>query len=142
MVLRVLTSVSLVAMLGAIAVASAMAKGPNIGTVCGATGCITIRGETAVWPLLSWSYAPFSSRTAPAPAPYYSIRLDDPSGIKWVILYVPTRHAVRIWQSRVPPYPEGVGPYWRTLPASADRVFRRAVGRMQPRLAPPAWSGR
>ena len=139
MVFRLLASMSLVTAIGAIAVASATAKGPNVASVCGATRCITIRGQTEVWPLLSWSHVPFSSRPAPAPAPYYSIRLHDPSGIRWVLLYVPRRHAVRIWQSRVPPYSEGVGPYWRTLPASSERAFRRVVRNLIPRAAPRNW---
>ena len=136
---RLLVSVALAAAVAAFAVAPATAKGPNVASICGATRCIPIRGETAVWPLLSWSFAPFVTRPAPAPAPFYTIRLRDRSGIRWELLYVPKRHAVRFWQSRVPPYSQGVGPYWRTVPESAEDVFRRAVGKLSPRIAPQSW---
>jgi hypothetical protein len=122
-----------------VTVPAASAKGPNAASVCGEARCVTIRGEAAVWPLLSWQYAPFAERDAPAPAPFYSIRLREPTGVRWVLLYVPERHAVRIWQSRVPPYSQGIGPYWRTLPASGERALRRAAGRLAPYAAPAAW---
>ena len=119
--------------------AAAAAKGPNVATVCGAKRCTTIRGDLAVAPLLAWQWVPFRTRSAPAPAPYYSIRLHDPGGIDWEFLYVPRHHAVRFWQSRVPPYAQGIGPYWRGLPASAERVFARAVRGLRPLAAPLHW---
>jgi hypothetical protein len=136
---RLVAAVALTAAVVAASATSAQAKGPNVASVCGATRCITIHGEMAVWPLLSWQYVPFSIRRTPVPAPYYSIRLHDPTGIKWVLLYVPKQHAVRFWQSRVPPYSQGIGPFWRTLPANAERVFRRVVRGLAPRVAPDDW---
>jgi hypothetical protein len=138
-VIRLGAAVAGALVLAGLCVTSAEAKGPNVARVCGATRCTTIRGETAVWPLLSWQDAPFSARGAPSPAPYYSIRLHDPTGITWVLIYVPRRHAVRIWQNRVPPSSQGLGPYWRTLPASAEPVFRDAVRGLVPRRAPRNW---
>jgi hypothetical protein len=136
---RFVAAVALAAGVAAVSATAAEAKGPNVASVCGAARCITIDGETAVWPFLAWQYVPFSARRAPAPAPYYSIRLHEPTGIRWVLLYVPRRHVVRFWQSRVPPYSQGIGPYWRTLPASAERVFRRVVRGLAPRAAPDNW---
>jgi hypothetical protein len=53
-VFRILASMSLIAAVGAMAAASASAKGgPNVASICGATGCITIRGEMTVRPLLA-----------------------------------------------------------------------------------------
>ena len=92
-----------------------------------------------VWPLLSWTYTPFKPRAAPRPAPYYSIRVRDPSGIKWTLLYVPSRRMMRIWQSRVPPYSESIGPYWRVVPRLAVPQIAKAVARVRPYAAPKRW---
>jgi hypothetical protein len=92
-----------------------------------------------VWSLFAWQDAPFAIRAAARPAPFYGIRLHDTSGIERTIVYVPRRHAVRLWQSSVPPYAQGIGPYWRTLPAQAEVVFRRRVRGLVPRSAPHDW---
>jgi hypothetical protein len=93
-----------------------------------------------VWSLLAWQYdGPFSLRAAPRPAPFYAIRVHDPAGVDRTLLYVPRRHAVRLWQSRVPPYRRGNPPYWRTLPAAVEGMFVRVVRGLAPRRAPSAW---
>jgi hypothetical protein len=125
---------------GALCVPTADAKGPDRATVCGVTHCVSIHGERAVWSLLAWQYdGPFAVRPAPRPAPFYAIRVRDSTRLDWTIVYVPRRHAVRLWQSHVPPYRQGVGPYWRTLPASAETVFARVVAPLAPRGAPRSW---
>ena len=132
----------LLVVLGAFALGapgSAAAKGPNVARVCGASGCTTLRGESAVQPLISWWYTPFSSRRAPRPAPYYSIAIRDPSGVRWSLLYVPSRRAMRIWQNRVPPYNQPIGPYWRDVPAAAVSGLGRVAAGLKPYAAPSAW---
>jgi hypothetical protein len=125
---------------GTLAVPVAGAKGPNVARVCGAGRCVTLRGERVVWPLLAWEYdGPFALLPAPRPAAFYSIRLHDPSGVEWTVLYLPGRHVVRLSQSRTPPYDRGTAAYWRTLPASADASFRRAVRGLAPLPAPAGW---
>ena len=125
--------------LAALTSGAAQAKGPNAASVCGASGCTTLRGESAVWPLLSWTSTPFKPRAAPRPAAYYSIRVSDPTGIKWTLLYVPSRRMMRIWQSRVPPYSEPIGPYWRIVPRTAVPQIVRAVAHVRPYAAPKRW---
>lgn len=137
--LRLLRILSVFGGLAAIAIGSAAAKGPNVASVCGASGCVTLRGESMVQPLISWWYTPFAPRAAPRPAPYYSIRLRDPSGIRWSLLYVPARRAIRIWQSRVPPYHQSIGPYWRTVPSSAVPAIRWLLQKLSPHAAPARW---
>jgi hypothetical protein len=125
---------------GAVCVPAAGAKGPDVARVCGAARCVTLRGERAVWPLLAWQYdGPFALLSAPRPAAFYSIRLHGPSGVDRTVIYLPGRHVVRLSQSRTPPYDRGIGPYWRTLPASADASFRRAVRGLAPLRPPPDW---
>ena len=131
--------VGVVAALAALTSGAAQAKGPNAAAVCGASGCTRLTGESAVAPLLSWTYTPFKPRAAPRPAPYYSIRVSDPSGIKWTLLYVPSRRMMRIWQSRVPPYSESIGPYWRVVPRPAVPQIAKAVARVRPYAAPKRW---
>jgi hypothetical protein len=133
---RPLAVLTVLAGIAIIAAGSALAKGPSLASICGATGCVTLRGELAVQPIFSWWSVPFASRAAPGPAPSYSIRVRDPSGVTWVLLYVPNRHAIRIWQSRVPPDSQPIGPYWRTVPMSAEPVLRRLVRRVGPHAAP------
>jgi hypothetical protein len=137
--LRWIGVVSVVGGLALLASGSAAAKGPDFARICGASSCTTVRGEFAVQPLISWWYTPFSQRGAPRPAPYYAIKLRDPSGIRWVLLYVPGRHAMRIWQNRVPPYNQAFGPYWRTVPRTAMRAIARLVSKVRPYGAKRSW---
>jgi len=55
------------------------------------------------------------------------------------VLYVPSRHALWVWQNQVPPYRDGVGPYWRTISVRDERVYRQAVGTLRPLPAPRRW---
>jgi|tagenome__1003787_1003787.scaffolds.fasta_scaffold18574098_1 hypothetical protein len=131
----------LLAVAGALAAPTAGAKGPDAATLCGAQRCLTIHGERAVAPLLGWQSTGFSERAAPQPAPYYTLRVSDRSaGIRWGLVYVPRRHAMRIWQNRIPPYDEGVGVYWRTLPAAAEPAFRAVLQTLRPHAAPRRWA--
>lgn len=59
--------------------------------------------------------------------------------VTWTLLYVPRRDAMRIAQSRVPPYAAGVGPYWRAVPGSAWAALDRATDGVTPFPASPVW---
>jgi hypothetical protein len=125
----------------ALATTPALAKGPDRARVCGSAHCVTIRGERSVSSLFAWGIVPAAARSAPRPAPYYSIRIaGGGSDVRWTVLYVPSRHAIRISQNRVPPYRDTVGPYWTTLSRSDQRVFRHAVRSLRPLAAPGRWA--
>jgi hypothetical protein len=111
----------------------------GVASVCGTGHCLTLRGEKGVAPLLAWQDGPFVTRTAPAPAAYYAIRVHDGFDIHWTLLYVPSQHAIRISQSRVLGYEEGVAPYWRALPSAAEAALRHAVSPLRPLAAPRVW---
>jgi len=108
--------------------ASAAAKGPDRASVCGATHCITLRGDIEVYALLDWKATPFELLDAPRPAPYYAITLRD-----WgTILYVPAQRLMRIDDPESPPY-------WRTLPRYQNARYSKLVRGMAPRPAPRNW---
>jgi hypothetical protein len=108
--------------------------------VCGAGRCDTIHGERVVSSLFVWQSGPFTPRAAPRTAPYYSIRISGGgSDVRWVVLYVPSRHAIRVWQNRMPPYRDSVAPYWRTLSSGDEQVYRRTVRDLRPLAAPHRW---
>ena len=137
---RVLGLLALLTVAGAIATGSAAAKGVYTASVCGSSGCTSVQGQAAVWPLMSWWYTPFHSHAVPALARYYSIRIRERSAaLDWVMLYVPGRRSARIWQNRVPPYKQSIGPYWRTVPADAMPVLNRAVRKLAPYASPARW---
>ena len=120
------------------------AKGPAEGDLCGRSGCVPLRGYQATEPFTRWWSRPFTERPTPVPAAFFRIvlRQDAPDGhqpIKWTLLYVPQRSAMRILQSRVPPYAAGVGPYWRTVPPTARSALARATRGITPFRAPTAW---
>ena len=113
------------------------AKGPAEGRLCGVSGCVTLRGWEELKPFTSWWDAPFKVRTAPRPAPFFRLIIhqaapDNAKTITWTLLYVPSRDSMRITQSRVPPYSSGIGPYWRTIPATARAGLRRATASLSP----------
>lgn len=121
---------------------SAGAKGPFEGRLYGSSGCVALRGYAATAPFTSWWPRRFAQRPAPRPAPFFRIvlRQSIPDGgepVTWTLLYVPQRGAMRIVQSRVPPYAAGVGPYWRTVPASARAALARATEGTTPFPASP-----
>jgi hypothetical protein len=120
---------------------SAGAKGPNFANVCGTSGCATVRGEFAVYRFMSWWNTPFSQRGAPAPAPFYKIKIRDPSGIRWSLLYAPSRRAMRIWQNKVPPYNQSIGPYWRSVPRAAVADMAALIRKVKPYAAQRRWPG-
>ena len=109
--------------------------------ICGASRCVTYHDNAAVGVLSSWSN-PFGPKSPPAPAPYFSIRSSSPiapsEGVTQ-LLYVPTRHEARIWQSRTAYGPQPVPAYWRTVPEDAQKTLNDALKHMAPHPTPPAW---
>jgi hypothetical protein len=136
----------LAAVIAAAATSVANAKGPAEGRLCGSSGCVQLRGYEPVRPFLSWWDEPFAERRAPRPAPFFRVVLhqagpDAREAVTWTLVYVPSRNAMRITQSRVPPYRAGVGPYWRPIPVTARVALRRATAGARPYPASVAWRG-
>jgi hypothetical protein len=123
-----------VAAVAALIASAALAKGPDEGRLCGRSGCVALEGYEAAEPFVSWWNIPFTQRPAPKPAPFFRIilRQFEPDPITWTLLYVPRRKAMRITQTRVPPYQAGVGPYWRTVPAAARARLVTTTYRIKP----------
>jgi hypothetical protein len=122
-------------------VGDATAKSWPVARVCGQAKCITVR-HPAVDDFFQWWSRPFRDLPVPAPAPYYSIRWDDFSfgdRITTVLLYVPTRHVLSLWFSRVPPYTQGIGPYWRSVPRYEWQPLDRIVRTLTPHYAQREW---
>jgi hypothetical protein len=140
-----LKSLSLLAVLVALVGAtgsSAPAKGWPTGEVCGRT-CFPVRGDTAgtfVWWWDDYSM-PYRIVSPPRPAAFYRVALHGgtPQAISYQLLFVPSRHLVRIYASRTAYGPEPVRPYWRTLPAQVEPELRRIVAHVPPRPRPRAW---
>lgn len=127
------------------AVPAARAKGPAFGQLCGSSGCSAL-DASGLEPFSSWWFEPFAERPAPKPAPFFRVvvRQSAPDGltpVTWTLLYAPQRNAMRIRQSRVPPYSTGIGPYWRTVPTSARPALARATAAVKPFAASRSWVG-
>ena len=95
-------------------------------------------------PFTSWWDTPYAERKAPLAAPFFRlvVHQDAPDAgrkITWTLVYAPTRNAMRITQSRVPPYPTGIGPYWRGVPSTARSGLRRATAGLDPFPASATW---
>ncbi len=136
----VVALVALLAFTGASAAATS-AKDWYLLKVCGATRCATYHNNAAVKVLSSWS-DPFGPKSAPPPAPYFSIRSSAPVNPSLGVtrmLYVPTRHEVRIWQSRTAYGSQPVSAYWRTVPSDAQAALDRALAHIRPHPTPRAW---
>src|SRR5688500_6726007 len=86
----------LLALLLALPVATAHARGHDTARICGSAECVTVTGVNRVDALALQDG--FSPRDAPQPGAFYTVeltssRLDD---IRWLLLYVPSRRAVRV----------------------------------------------
>ncbi|HKU59493.1 MAG TPA: hypothetical protein VJP39_07805, partial [Gaiellaceae bacterium] len=124
----------------AAAAGSASAKGRYVAKICG-SHCVTVSGPSVAVFAPYWSGA-YALLDAPRPAPYYAITLSDESASTFGVFrlfYVPSRHMVRIWQSRTSYGPQTVPAYWRSLPRGIETSFRRLVSRVAPRAAPRRW---
>jgi hypothetical protein len=139
--LRAVVALATLLVLTGASAASTSAKDWYLLQVCGASRCVTYHNNSAVKVLSSWSN-PFGPKSAPAPAPYFSIRSSSPVAPSMGVtkmLYVPTRHEVRIWQSRTAYGPQPVSAYWRTVPSDAETTLDRALAHIAPHSTPRAW---
>ena len=144
---RVLRFVLAAAAVAALAAVPVHAKGPAEGRLCGVAGCLTLHGWEELRPFTSWWDTSFTQRTSPRPAPFFRVVVrqatpDPTKSITWTLLYVPSRNALRITQSRVPPYESGIGPYWRAIPATARAGLRRATASLNPYPGSSGWRTR
>jgi hypothetical protein len=131
--------VVLLASISASGAAPAHAKSWPVARVCGQTNCISVR-HPAVDSFFEWWSVGFHDLAVPAPARYYAIRWhDDTFDVDYLLLYVPSRHIMSIWQSRVPPYPQAIGPYWRSVPRYEWRPLDRILSAISPHKAQPRW---
>jgi hypothetical protein len=118
----------------------AAAKGPDLARACGASGCATVRGPIAVARLLDWMGATFTLSDVPRPAPYYRITFRDHGSAFMTLLYVASRHRMRVLQPAQYPFAAGSShPYWRPVPARGEAVLGRALAGLRPFSAPRAW---
>lgn len=129
--------------LGVALTAAALAKGPPEGRACGRSGCKVLTREQ-LHAVTGWWSEPFSQRRQPRAAPFFRtvVEYQAPDGrepIRWTLLYVPAHDAMRVAQSRVPPYATGIGPYWRTVPESARAGLARTVAGLTPYLPSQSW---
>jgi len=128
------------ALVALVLAAGAEAKGPDAARVCGGSGCTTVRGPSAVAGLVDWMTAAFTIADAPRPAPYYRFTFRDRGRIFMTLLWVPSRHRMRVLQPA--PYPFAPGsqhPYWRAVSPRGEAVLGRAVAGLQPFSARRAW---
>ena len=138
---RPFVAVSAMLVVAGFSAAAVSAKDWEVMQVCGASRCVSYHNNAATRVLSGWGQ-PFSSKQAPAPAPYYAIRIAYPTAASFGItkmVYVPARHEVRIWQSRTHYSPKPVTAYWRTVPGYAQKTMNRAFEHIAPHPTPSAW---
>ena len=122
-----------------LAVAGALsAKSTPRATVCGASGC----RDGEAWRLTPIDGVPFTSRTAPKPAPYYSMTLhaSGQDGFCWRLVWVPSRHALRV--ENLGPTVIGApvaGGYWRSVHERLAANLTRSARGLRPYPASRAW---
>lgn len=121
---------------------AADAKSWPIAALCGQTRCVTVRHPT-VDAFFEWWSLPFAQLGAPRPAAFYTVRWHDSDSMgtyTTVLLYVPSRHLMRIYESGIPGYPHSpIGPYWRSVPHREWSALGRIVARVAPHRALHRW---
>ncbi len=140
-ILRSVVVLASLLLLAGFTAASISAKDWEVMQVCGVSRCISYHNNAATRVISGWS-KPYGPTSAPAPAPYYAIRIGYPTAASLGItkmLYVPARHEVRTWQSRTQYNPKPVAAYWRTVPGYAQKTMNRAFAHIAPHPAPSAW---
>jgi hypothetical protein len=135
--IRALGATALVALCAS---GAAQAKGPDLVRACGASRCTTVRGLAAVDRLVRWIGATFTVAETPQPAPFYRITFSDRGKTFMTLLYVPSRHRMRVLQPLPYPYAPGSNhPYWRSVSPAGAAALGRATAGLRPFPAPSAW---
>ncbi len=130
----------LAALAALVLAAGAQAKGPDVARACGESGCTTVRGPGAVAELLDWMSAAFTLEDVPRPAPYYRFTFRDRDRMFMTLLWVPSRHRMRVLQPAMYPFaPGSQHPYWRAVSRRGAAVLGRAVAGLKPFSAPRVW---
>ena len=128
------------ALLALFVTGGAQAKGPDLARACGASGCTTFHGANRVDDLMEWMGAAFTLADAPTPAPFYRISFRDHGKAFMTLLWVPSRHRMRVLQPVVYPFAPGSNPpYWRPVSAKGAGVLGRAVEGLRPFSTPRTW---
>lgn len=134
--------IGLVCAVALLAVTPALAKGPDLASVCGASGCARLDDVDEVNVLALWT-AGFEVRKEPPTAPFFTVELNSTRGAvaKWSYLYVPSAGALKIIRadfsggiSGVQPMNEWVSPSTEVLAAYAT-----ATAAMSPFPASAGW---
>lgn len=134
--------IGLVCAVALLAVTPALAKGPDLASICGASGCATVDDVEKVNVLALWT-AGFEVRKEPPTAPFFTVELTTTRGAvaKWSYLYVPSARALKIIRadfsggiSGVQPMNEWVSPSTEVLGA-----YETATAAMSPFPASAGW---
>jgi hypothetical protein len=122
----------------------AVAKGPDIVRVCGASGCSEIHDVAEVNALALYTSG-FESRSEPAAAPFFTVHLTssvhDLGNAGWSFLYVPSARALKIIRADFSGgvYDEPTTNSWVSLSDEALAAYQRATPVMSPFPANADW---
>lgn len=139
---RVRHLIGLACAVALLAVTPALAKGPDLASICGTSGCATVDDIEEVNVLALWT-AGFEVRKEPPTAPFFTVELTTTRGAvaKWSYVYVPSARALKIIRadfsggiSGVQPMNEWVSPSTEVLAA-----YETATSAMSPFPASAGW---
>lgn len=134
--------VGLVCAVALLAATPALAKGPDLASICGASGCATVDDVDRVNVLALWT-AGFEVRKEPPAAPFFTVELTTTRGAvaKWSYLYVPSAHALKIIRADFSGGISGVQPMneWVSPSAEVLAAYDMATAVMSPFPATAGW---
>ena len=126
--------------------ALASAKGPEKARICGTSGCAVVEGVEQLAPLTLVG-APFELRSAPPPAPFFTVVLtssrDDDAGGTY--LYAPSASSLRVDGDYVVGAPrvwtrdQLPRAYWIGVPRTTRAALDRATAELEPFPAAADW---
>lgn len=125
-----------------LAVTPALAKGPDLASICGASGCATVDDVEKVNVLALWT-AGFEVRKEPPTAPFFTVELTTTRGAvaKWSYLYVPSARALKIIRADFSGGISGVQPMneWVSPSTGVLAAYDTATAAMSPFPASAGW---
>lgn len=134
--------VGLVCVVALLAATPALAKGPDLASICGASGCATVDDVEEVNVLALWT-AGFVVREEPPTAPFFTVELTTTRGAvaKWSYLYVPSARALKIIRADFSGGISGVQPMneWVSPSAQVLAAYETATAAMSPFPASAGW---